>query len=400
MRLALSLLMTVLAAAPARARDGGDVAGNGGDGFSVGDAVQLFDDVEFAEDFVPGERPEYRQFLLPQIARLKSELRLPAFTKVLEDSLLGRTTLWHFVNVHLRDVPDEGSTNVVLAYNKVQIAINRANLVQIDRAAFEMMRADSRARLFLHEALWTGLDGDVGPHGDTVRQLVALIARDSLPPRPNFINFVRDIVGNRPLSPLLAALNDDAATEGTPRPGCKDDMDGRFVSSGGGCKDVTSGLIWSKLRSDKDPSVLETFAGRAQSQYGDPRNGWSTYPVSYLNSIFCRDLRDGGFSDWRTPTTSEVFTLDSEALRQGLLSTPAATGAERVWLVDESYRGPNSVNAAVFLRSLAVDAFEVFPYQSAGIVGDNFNGGQVVFSSDGTGPLGYAVFCVRAGSRP
>lgn len=394
------LFSLFLAASPALANETshggtGDIGGNGGDGFSVGGAVLLFDDVEFANDFVPNAQAEFAATLAPVMKRLKDELKLPAFTRVLEDSLYGRTTLWHFVDVNLRDVGNEGSTNLaILAFNKVQVAVNRDDIVQIDRAAYEKMAPASRARLFLHEALWTGLNG-AASSGGKVRQLVGLIARETLPPRPNFINFARQIIGESDSSLLLSALAEDAASMPT-RIGCRGDLFGRFVTTGGGCRDIQSGLIWSRGRSDKDPGLVATMARHAGRD--EDVLAWLQ---DYKNTAYCRDLRDGGYGDWRTATTRDLFTLDADAVAHVLPMTDSALAAARIWAIDQSYiakAGGDNMTGEIVLRSIDRATWDVVPFGPSGIVIRQDGRGGVIHEAGPNGTPGYAVFCVRGDS--
>jgi hypothetical protein len=70
---------------------------------------------------------------------------------------------------------------------------------------------------------------------------------------------------------------------------CKTEDAARFITAGGGCKDVKTGRVWSR-------------------NAGSPERGgsfWTWTP----GKNYCANLIEGGMTDWRMPTRDELKTV-------------------------------------------------------------------------------------------
>lgn len=95
--------------------------------------------------------------------------------------------------------------------------------------------------------------------------------------------------------------------------------DSRFTTADGGCKDLASGLVWSKRTTAgmgwADAVWSSTLSGNAPSDSNDygKLNDYiqGTVPGNPDSSItnYCHDLAESGQSDWRLPTFAELMQI-------------------------------------------------------------------------------------------
>jgi len=110
-------------------------------------------------------------------------------------------------------------------------------------------------------------------------------------------------------------------------PGKCQTNDSAFTSLGGGCKDLTTNLVWSGLSSGNytwyDAVWDSTFAGNAGTQDSGDYGRTNDYPVAATacggncdnSSVnYCHDLVQGGQSDWRLPSLADLQTMQADAV--------------------------------------------------------------------------------------
>ena len=172
-------LILVLSASPIYA--GGDVA-NGGDIFEFDqNHSEVFDKIEYEIPFMPSLHPETREvfetFIAPQIAILKEKLpRTGVFLEALWGS---QGPLWYFVKAQLKERNDEGNSNIVLKWNKKQVAVYHAGIIQINYDMFKQLpntkdnEIPSIAYLLSHELFWDAVTNNhlSTVNGEAIRRL-------------------------------------------------------------------------------------------------------------------------------------------------------------------------------------------------------------------------------------
>jgi len=152
----------------------------------------------------------------------------------------------------------------------------------------------------------------------------------------------------------LGALSVDSEplTAAVRPPGACDHDDTLFATFDGGCKDLQTGLIWSRRASAKY-TWQEAIWDSARTVMPADASDWGRTndypPVSSASAITvwdwsttaaCHNLNEGGMTDWRMPTQNELLLLVAH-LHAGTPPYLAGTGNETV--ISSSYRhGPSS----------------------------------------------------------
>jgi len=72
---------------------------------------------------------------------------------------------------------------------------------------------------------------------------------------------------------------------------CKIEAAGKFISTGGGCKDLVTGRVWSRNTTS-------------------PERGASFWTFSGATG-YCSNLVEGGYTDWRMPTRDEMKAVSA-----------------------------------------------------------------------------------------
>jgi hypothetical protein len=145
-----------------------------------GNAVKVFDEVEYAEPFLPDQAGKPWNRVETQLKYLKA--KLPLTGKYLEDFFHDGTIVWWLVGVKLKTIDDSGQSHLLVTFRKEQIAANSGNTVQIRKDLWSLLDDESKATLLMHEMLWSAVSGHV-KDGASVRQLSRYLLH------PSFQNF-------------------------------------------------------------------------------------------------------------------------------------------------------------------------------------------------------------------
>lgn len=135
--------------------------------------------------------------------------------------------------------------------------------------------------------------------------------------------------------------------------------DSQFRTQDGGCKDQSTNLVWSSVSSNRmnwnDIIWDSQFPGASAPDADDygRTNDYTEGQVSYFptttSSSYCKNLIQGGYSDWRLPTSAELSAAYGRSARDYLRT-----------VMNESYHSSSSQNswngaAAVNLSSGATE---------------------------------------------
>lgn len=120
--------------------------------------------------------------------------------------------------------------------------------------------------------------------------------------------------------------------------------DGLFQTVDGGCKDMTSGLVWSSVSSSSmswhdaiwDASVPGATQPDADDfgRTNDYSNNCSDY-CDTTSTAYCKSLTESGYTDWRLPSSGELGTLVSSVNRipgLGSLSVYSSSYSGSLWI--------------------------------------------------------------------
>jgi hypothetical protein len=138
---------------------------------------------------------------------------------------------------------------------------------------------------------------------------------------------------------------------------------GAFATRNGGCNDANTGLTWSSL----SPSTMswydaiwdETLSGNNGSRDADDYGRTNDYPAATGACLgdcdnsavnYCKNLSEGGQTDWRLPTASELQTVRvNSANASGALTFLNGASNQNTWASDTSATTTSAV--AVNLNS-------------------------------------------------
>lgn len=104
--------------------------------------------------------------------------------------------------------------------------------------------------------------------------------------------------------------------------------DSNFITATGGCKDVVSGLVWSKDSSAQMTwykGVWDSYVAAAapadSNDYGRTSDySESSDPSTYNDNdpdAYCHSLTEGGYYDWRLPTQTELQGVFTRSINGG-----------------------------------------------------------------------------------
>jgi len=299
------------------ARTGSEV-GNGGDAIETGGATKIFDEVEYDQAFLPDTTGEAWSMVDGDLTILAK--KLPQTANYLRSVFSGGTSLWWFVSVQLKDIADEGPTDVVITFEKEQIAANKDGVVQIRHDLWDKLTPRSQAVLLMHEALWTAIGAQNIDSGAQIRQLSALLLSDQLQSisTVNLAKFIHQFIGPAHADAKLYALVDyDLMTSrGDLGFSVEEVTTDRSVDTVAKFPATASeGELWLTTL---NPSPLYPFiyADRNRRLYTDlGKNGRTTFYQIGANDL-CDSLDYAGTRSWRLPSAAELLALYQRKLLQ------------------------------------------------------------------------------------
>lgn len=276
------------------------------DGVKVGQAVELFDTMEYDKEFMPGEQPEYQDFIAPKLKILKG--KLPRTGHFIETILLkGLNPRWYFVKYQLKKVQDASeTTNLIVAFEGVQIALNDGRKVQVQETFYKELEPRSRARLLIHEAIRSAIGMDYQQSTDVVKSVASLLLHNNLDSfskedlGKDLLTDLEQCSRGSELSPLHRLVYGDLHLAPQEISGWQDLtylQDGLTPST---CtyetdrcvfKDQVRGFLWTKITPGHKAGTRFSLA-EAESA--------------------CRNLKNWGDStQWRVPTFAELHEASS-----------------------------------------------------------------------------------------
>jgi hypothetical protein len=154
----------------------------------------------------------------------------------------------------------------------------------------------------------------------------------------------------------------------------------QFKTADAGCKDLTTGLVWSKVSATTRQWEDAVWGGvtpaadandDVANDYG-PQAWCGTYCDTASYTSYCKSLVESGASDWRLPTLTEL----TQIVTPGKFNTNVNTHASNLWAADtywlsSSYawlvHASTAVNTTVFKRgaSTSATAFSAICVRSA-----------------------------------
>ncbi|MBI1859783.1 MAG: DUF1566 domain-containing protein [Deltaproteobacteria bacterium] len=275
------------------AKDGS--GSHGGDLIEIGGAKHVFDVLEYDKEFAPTELEEYTTLIAPKIAILKN--KLPRVGRYMENIFTrGIQPRWYFVKYSLKEINDEGPTNLlILSYKKVQVAINSGRVIQIDEGLFKELPARERAYLLMHEAVISAIGVELVRDGSELRSLGAFFLHKNLG-QFTTQEIGQEILGivKEPESKLETLATMDTGGSGTLL-GKSEYVDLSTLSDGktpSSCLSASDHCVFQQLSTGLN--WTRNFADEIGNKSWTEANG------------FCSKLTQwGGHSRWRLPTLRE-----------------------------------------------------------------------------------------------
>lgn len=317
----IPLMALSLLAVPCLAGASGEKSGQEGHGavvFETGDALRVFDAMEFPqESIIPAQLPEYQQIVKPALETLKT--KLPKLAKKMEAMFeRGINPRWYLVSYTLRPAHDEGNTHLVVTYEREQVALNDDGIIQIQKKLWDKLSAFDRAILLIHEVIWsTAEDGGILPNsGEAVRKLSTLIVDK------NLASFEADQVslevGRRAKAICkeleacpLYTLSRNSTINQAPAKGWEDVSTKADDKSPAAC-DTNEHCVFSDEHTD-------LYWTTPLPQHGESADGGSWDQAQEA----CVGLGHwGGVEGWRLPSPGELAEASSNGLRDALVGSP------------------------------------------------------------------------------
>ena len=171
------------------AGEGHETHGGGGiiidpDGLSTGKetpgSVEVFDKLEYDNEFLAQDQDEYRSYIAPKIDTLKT--KLPRTGAFLEQVFIrGISPRWYFVRYGLKRIHDPSETShLFLSSRRVQIAANDGIKIQIQKTLYDSLEPKSRSYLLMHEGIRSAIGLDFSQTSDQVKSIASLILNKNL----------------------------------------------------------------------------------------------------------------------------------------------------------------------------------------------------------------------------
>lgn len=286
---------------------------NGDDVLLIGEAAKTLDEVEFSGAFQPQEETEAWAIIDAQLTQL--EKRLPHAGSFLRSLFFRGRLTWHFVDAQLRDLSDEGPTNVIITQEKIQIAINSGTLVQIYKTVWDKLNSRSRAVVMFHEAMWIANGKRSLKTGESVRRLLAILMDKNLESYSNS-NLVESLRLCFESSPHSSEFFQIVMLEHQQRANYER-FDPKMIYTMNGDELV----VEAKHETTKDwlLTILNPNDRYQSVQYKDGLyigyQGSIDLPLNQLNLDLCEELTYGERKGWSLPTSKELYQLNNLGFR-------------------------------------------------------------------------------------
>lgn len=312
-----TLLFTMLLFAfPALALDGKET--HGGDTVQIGRATKVFDQVEYDDPFLPETTGDPWTRISTQMQALRT--KLPYTADYLESFFKDGNTIWWFVKAQLRDIADQGATNIWLTVDSEQAAINTKGVIQIRKDIWNRLNDDGKATLLMHEMLWSAVgEGAVG-NGAKIRFLSRLFLNPNLGKfsAANLAKFIKQDLVKSPLSDWVDYdLNANSSTHGLVPHKLGDDVIVEASELGLQLTKLRPKQPWQRLfrcdhHSKHCPGSLSYWGYTYTTGWEDWH--WQETAVPLELADVCGKLRYAEKSDWRLPTADELKALQQLGL--------------------------------------------------------------------------------------